>query len=95
MISISLKYIRYKIDLMQIFFGFRIFPRDHHNMLVVRHEIILSYLQDIKRVSNDTTNTTGNGSGQKFHVEGSIRTSTKVISDRSISCFTRKSTRKT
>ena len=48
---------------------------------------IIAYLQDIKRVSNDTANTTGNGSGQKFHVEWSIRSSTKGISDGSVGYF--------
>ena len=48
---------------------------------------VISYLQDIKRVSNNTANTTGNSSGQKFHVEWCIRSSTKGISDGSVGCF--------
>mmetsp|Transcript_868 Transcript_868/g.2017 ORF Transcript_868/g.2017 Transcript_868/m.2017 type:complete len:320 (-) Transcript_868:234-1193(-) len=42
-------------------------------------------LQNVKGVANHTTNTTRNGTGQKFHVEGSIGASTKVISHRSVS----------
>ena len=66
--------------------------RDHRIVLVVTPEFILPYLQYVKGVANHTTNTTRNGSSQKFHVEGSIGTSSKVISNRSVGCFKPNST---
>ena len=45
---------------------------------------LLIYLQDIKGIANHAANTARNSSRQEFHVEGSIRTRTQIISHGSI-----------